>query len=296
MIAVVGSVNMDLVVNIPEIPKVGETMTGGVFSQNPGGKGANQAVAGAKMGSQVAFVGSVGDDSFGETLKAGLCQYGVDVSHLETVSNVASGIALIQVDSHGRNNISVAPGANFEVTKEQLDRAIPLFQQAKIAVFQLEIPLEMTIYGMKLAKEAGCTVLLNPAPAQDLSSAILEHCDILVPNEFELSRIAKMPTESVEQIQEASRALSAYGVDIVLTTMGSRGVCICQGDICKVVPANKVTAVDTTAAGDAFLGGFAHQYEEDYDLEKAVIMGQKVAAYAVTKHGAQQSMPWKEEL
>lgn len=296
MIVVMGSVNMDLVVNVAEIPKVGETVTGGVFSQNPGGKGANQAVAAAKLGSAVQFVGAVGDDGFGVELKDTLARNGVGVDSVETLPVTASGIALIQVDCHGRNNISVASGANFAITKEQIDRHRCVFEQATIAIFQLETPLDVTVYAMDVAKESGCTVILNPAPAMTLSPAMLRSCDILIPNEHELSGIANLPAQTESEIQVACDALRPFGVGTIITTMGAKGVYYSHSDRSGFIPANKVDAVDTTAAGDAFIGGFAHALEQGNSIADAITIGQKVAAYAVCRHGAQQSMPSLQDL
>lgn len=296
MIAIIGSVNMDLVVNLPEIPKPGETTKGGVFMQNPGGKGGNQAVAAAKVGSQVCFVGCVGDDGFGPQLRALLDESGVDTRCLQTVPGQTSGIALIEVDQEGRNSIAVASGANNAITTAQIDRCRDVIAQAAIAVFQLEIPMEVNLYAMQAAKAAGCVTLLNPAPAAQLPPEMIANADILTPNEFELGRITGMPSGTEAEIEAAARELQARGVKIVLVTMGSRGVLYLEGDTCRVIPANRVQAVDTTAAGDAFLGGFAHQYELTRDVEQAIHFGQRVAAYAVQHHGAQQSMPTAAQL
>lgn len=296
MITVIGSVNMDLVVNLPEIPKPGETTNGGVFMQNPGGKGANQAVAAAKMGSHVQFIGCVGDDGFGQELRRLMGENGVDTACLETVPGFASGIALIEVDHEGRNSIAVASGANFAITEAQIDRHLDTIEKTDVAVFQLEIPMDVNLYAIKAAKKAGCVTLLNPAPAAEMPPEMIDNADILTPNEFELGRITGMPSTTEAEIEAAARALQARGVKIVLVTLGSRGVLYLEGDTCRIIPANRVKAVDTTAAGDAFLGGFAHMYEKTRDVAQSIDFGQKVAAYAVQHPGAQQSMPTMAQL
>lgn len=296
MIAVVGSVNMDLVVKLEEIPKIGETVCGGVFMTNPGGKGANQAVAAAKLGSEVCFLGCVGDDDFGPALKKNLRMAGVDTSHVETLSGLASGVAFIQVDKDGRNNIAVASGANFGLDESIIERHARLFERAEIAVFQMEIPITANRYALKKAKEAGCTVIFNPSPVAPLTADIYENVDIMLPNEHELARITGLPCDTEENIRTAARALQARGVKTVIVTLGEKGALALDGENAALYPAFKVKAVDTTAAGDAFLGGFAHAYEKKRDLAAAIAFGQRVAAFCVQKEGAQKAMPTAAEL
>ena len=296
MISVIGSINMDLVVNLPEIPRVGETVTGGVFMTNPGGKGANQATAAAKLGSSVAFAGCVGDDGFGTELSETLRESGADTTYLERLCGCASGVALIQVDAKGRNNIAVAPGANFALTKEHIDKAFALFEASSLALFQMEIPYEVNRYAMQKAHEAGCTVILNPSPVQALDETVLANTDIIIPNEHELARITGMPCASAEDIRLAAESLQTRGVRTVIVTLGGDGVLLLSGEDNELLPAYRVKAVDTTAAGDAFLGGFAHYYEKTHDLRAAVDFGQRVAAFSVQRRGAQRSMPTLTEL
>lgn len=296
MISVIGSVNMDLVVNLPEIPKVGETVNGGVFMTNPGGKGANQAVAAAKLGSEVAFVGCVGEDDFAPALIKNLKESGVDTAHLEILKDCASGVALIQVDAEGRNNIAVASGANFAITNEMIDKNLDVFKASGLAVFQIEIPYDVDAYAIQKAHEAGCTVILNPSPVRELTPDVLENTDIMIPNEHELARITGMDCSSIGNVRLAARELQKRGVGTVIVTLGENGVLLLDGDKDELLPAYRVKAVDTTAAGDAFLGGFAHYYEKTHDLRESVNFGQRVAAFSVQKHGAQRSMPTLAEL
>ena len=296
MITVIGSVNMDLVVTLPEIPKIGETMLGGTFLQNPGGKGGNQAVAAAKVGSHVRFMGCVGDDGFGSELKSGMMNNGVDCSCLEIAKGVASGIALIQVDAQGRNNIAVASGANGFITQEQIDRHMDSIRESKVVVAQMEIPVSVVQYAMQQARACGCTTILNPSPATDLSEELIAATTIMTPNEHELARITGLDCSNVQNIEVAARALMERGVEIVIVTLGEKGVLFMENDICQIVPAHRVEAVDTTAAGDAFLGGFAHFYEMSGNVGESIDYGQRVAAFAVQHKGAQQSMPTDADL
>lgn len=297
MIAVIGSVNMDLVVNLPEIPKVGETVNGGVFMTNPGGKGANQAVAAARLGSEVHLIGCVGDDDFAPALKKNLLDSSVNIDSLETLKGCASGVALIQVDKQGRNNIAVASGANFAISKAMIDRHEGVLKKADIAVFQIEIPMDVDRYALQKAREAGCTVIFNPSPVTELSADVFENVDIMIPNEHELARITGMRADTSEHIEQAARLLQKRGVDTVIVTLGEQGAMILEGEKEAVLrPAFKVKAVDTTAAGDAFLGGFAHCYEKTRKVVESVDFGQRVAAYSVQRAGAQQSMPTLQEL
>lgn len=296
MITVVGSINMDLVVRAPRIPAVGETITGTDFRENPGGKGANQAVAAARLGSRVAFVGCLGLDSFGDRLQAGLERDGIDVSHVRRTAMQSSGLALIQVDDAGRNNIVVVPGANHALSCRDIDRAAGCFAQSKIAMLQLEIPLDVAEYALARAKAAGCTTILNPAPAQPLSESMLRHADILAPNEGELAILTGMPCDTLQARQAAAAALSAASGALVVVTLGGDGVLCVQGERAVHYPANPVRAVDTTAAGDSFLGALAHRLEQGASMEDAVAFGQRAAAYTVQHQGAQPALPTRADL
>ena len=296
MITVVGSINMDLVVRAPRIPAVGETITGTDFRENPGGKGANQAVAAARLGSRVAFVGCLGLDSFGDRLQAGLERDGIDVSHVRRTAMQSSGLALIQVDDAGHNNIVVVPGANHALSCRDIDRAAGCFAQSKIAMLQLEIPLDVAEYALARAKAAGCTTILNPAPAQPLSESMLRHADILAPNEGELAILTGMPCDTLQARQAAAAALSAASGALVVVTLGGDGVLCVQGERAVHYPANPVRAVDTTAAGDSFLGALAHRLEQGASMEDAVAFGQRAAAYTVQHQGAQPALPTRADL
>ena len=294
-ILVVGSMNMDLVVKTDEIPKVGETLLGHELLQIPGGKGANQGVAIAKLGNDITFLGKVGKDSFGDELLASMKNSGVNIEHIER-EDTSTGIAVINVDKYGRNNIVVIPGANAMVDKEYLGRHLVTFEESEIVVFQLEIPLETVKEGLKIAKETGKITILNPAPAMELDDEIISNIDILIPNEHELERMTNVEVIDDESILKASKLLLNKGIKQVIVTLGSKGVLFIDNKKNEFFKAYNVNVVDTTAAGDSFIGGFLTSYVEDKDIEKAINMGQKTAALAIQKVGAQSSLPNREEV
>lgn len=294
-ILVVGSMNMDLVVSTDEIPRVGETIIGNSLSQIPGGKGANQAVAMAKLDSDVTFLGKVGRDSFGSSLLKSMNEAGVNTVGVEEISE-STGIAVINVDKDGNNNIVVIPGANWKVDNDYLHRHKEYFDKADIVVFQLEIPLETVKEGLKIAKNLGKTTILNPAPAKDLDDEIISYIDILVPNEHELERMAGVEVSDEKSMLEASNILLNKGVKKIIVTLGSKGVLYIDEEKHQFIKAYKVNVVDTTAAGDSFIGGFTSYFVNDGEIIKAIEMGQKTAALSIQKFGAQSSLPTKKEV
>jgi ribokinase len=295
MVTVVGSMNMDLVVNTDEIPKIGETVLGKELLQIPGGKGANQGVAIAKLNNNIIFLGKVGKDGFGDELLKSMKDAGVNTEHIER-TKTSTGIAVINVDKEGNNNIVVIPGANGEVDKEYLNRHISAFEKADVVVFQLEIPLETVKEGLRISKELGKTTILNPAPAMDLDDEIIENIDILIPNEHELERLSKIKVGDEESMIEAANILLNKGIKEIIVTLGSKGALHIDNNGYKFFPAYKVRAIDTTAAGDSFIGGFVSSYIEHKDMEKAIDRGQRTAALAIQKIGAQSSLPTMEEV
>ncbi|WFA10405.1 ribokinase [Tissierella sp. Yu-01] len=294
-VIVVGSMNMDLVIKTDEIPKVGETLLGHELLQIPGGKGANQGVAIAKLGNDITFLGKVGRDSFGDELLASMKNAGVDIGHIER-EDTSTGIAVINVDKYGRNNIVVIPGANAMVDKEYLGRHLVTFEEADIVVFQLEIPLETVKEGLRIAKESEKITILNPAPAMELDDEIISNIDILIPNEHELERMTNVEVIDDESILKASRLLLNKGIKQIIVTLGSKGVLYIDKNGNEFFKAYNVNVVDTTAAGDSFIGGFLTSFIEDRDIKKAINMGQKTAALAIQKVGAQSSLPNREEV
>ncbi|PVX33602.1 ribokinase [Janthinobacterium sp. 78] len=302
MIVVIGSINMDLVLRVPRMPLPGETLTGGAFRTIPGGKGANQAVACARLsgkvaagGQQVAMVGCVGDDAFGATLRAALVGDGIIDSHITTLPGVASGIASILVDDNGQNSIVIAGGANDLLSPAHIDAAKELIDQADIVVLQLETPMATVVHAIKLARSLGKTVVLNPAPAASLPEGVLELVDYLIPNEIEAAMLAGVSPDGAD-VQALAAALQKLGSDNVIITLGSKGVhaALYGGDF--TFPAEVVQAVDTTAAGDTFIGGFVAGLASGMDEAEAIQQGQRAAAWSVTKPGAQTSIPHLHEL
>lgn len=294
-ILVVGSMNMDLVVKVDEIPKIGETLTGSEFLQIPGGKGANQGVAMAKLNSDVSFLGKLGKDSFGESLVRSMESSGVNMDNVDYTQD-STGIAVINVDKSGNNNIVVIPGANGTVDKEYLQKNEKAFEEADIVVFQLEIPLETVKEGLRISKKFGKTTILNPAPAGELDDEIIENIDILIPNEHELERISKVKISDKDSILKAGNLLIEKGIKKIIVTLGSEGVLYLDPENHEFFKPYKVNVVDTTAAGDSFIGGFVSYYIETKDIKKSIDMGQRTAALTIQKFGAQSSLPTREEV
>ena len=295
-IAVVGSLNMDLVTRAKTIPIPGETVIGGDLEMIPGGKGANQAVAAARLGASVSMIGHVGTDVFAERLKGNLVNDGVDVGFVTAVSG-SSGVALIVVDENGQNSIVVAPGANAALTPADVDAAAQAIQSANVLLLQLETPLDAVQRAAQIAHDAGVTVILNPAPAQPLPTDLLTLVNILIPNESETATLTGMPTNNQAEIKAAAAHLRTLGVETIILTLGSQGSMLMRKDETILVPAFQVThVVDTTAAGDAFVGGFATAVAEGKTLHEAILTGNVTGALAVTKLGAQPSLPTRTEV
>ncbi|MFA6068261.1 MAG: ribokinase [Janthinobacterium sp.] len=302
MIVVIGSINMDLVLRVPRMPLPGETLTGGAFRTIPGGKGANQAVACARLsgkvaagGQQVAMVGCVGDDAFGATLRAALVGDGIIDSHITTLPGIASGIASILVDDNGQNSIVIAGGANDLLSPAHIDAAQELIEQADIVVLQLETPMATVVHAIKLARSLGKTVVLNPAPAASLPQGVLELVDYLIPNEIEAAMLAGVSPDGADA-KALAAALQKLGSDNVIITLGAKGVHAALYGGEYDFAAEVVQAVDTTAAGDTFIGGFVAGLASGMDEAEAIQQGQRAAAWSVTKPGAQTSIPHLHEL
>lgn len=293
-IVVLGSINMDLVTRCDRAPKGGETLLGEDFSQIPGGKGANQAVTIGKLKKNVTMLGKVGNDSFGKDLLTSMKGNGVNIEYVK-YGNKTTGIAKIIVEKNGQNRILVISGANSEVDKKYVDEHLDIIKNSDILVVQLEIPLETVAYALQKAKEFGKTTLLNPAPAMELNEDIIKYSDYLIPNESELELITKMPINTDEQIILAGKSLIKKGVKTVIVTLGKRGCLLLTNDIVKFYNAYSVEAVDTTAAGDSFIGGLVTLLENG-NIDNSIEFATKVSALAVTKRGAQTSLPTLEEV
>ena len=297
-ILVIGSLNMDMVVNVEQMPLRGETIMGKSLAYVPGGKGANQACAAGKLGKNVTMLGCIGDDGNGQALRKSLATAGVDVSYLVVCPGVPTGLAVITVDNGGGNSIIVITGANSQCSPEVIRAHEKLIADSDIVVLQLEIPLEAVAEAVRLAKAHGKTVVLNPAPAPDsLPDELLRSVDYLTPNETELARLSGMPTDTAEQTEQAARSLiEQKGIGAVLATVGSAGALLVTAETAQLVPTIKVQAVDTTAAGDTFHGGFVTALSEGRPVLEAIRMGNMAASISVTRKGAQTSIPTREEV
>jgi ribokinase len=295
-ISVVGSLNMDLIARTSRFPQPGETIIGDEFHTAPGGKGANQAVAAARLGAQVSMVGRVGRDAFAESLLDNLAAAGVDYTFVVHDPQAATGVALIAVDDAGQNSIIVASGANVRLSPADVDGAEAAIAGADALLLQLESPLETVTRAAEVARAHGVPVILNPAPARSLPGALLALVDVLIPNESETALLTGLPVGDPAEAEAAAAALRTLGVGTVILTLGERGALLAREDGAEYFPAFEVTPVDTTAAGDAFVGGFAVALAEGRSLAEAVQWGNGAGALATTKLGAQPSLPTRQDL
>jgi ribokinase len=294
-IVVFGSLNMDLVVRVPRVPGAGETLQAHSFMNNPGGKGANQAVACARQDAKVAMVGRVGDDAFGLSLKASLAADGVEVGHVATAVG-STGVALIMVDDSAQNRIALIPGANGLVGADDTKRLEDDLATARLLLLQLEVPMQAVVDAAGLAHARGCTVVMNPAPAEPLPDALWKLVDILVLNETEAAMLCGIAVHDAAGAARAADALHRLGPAHVILTMGSEGVMACDGGGCRHFNALKVKAVDTTAAGDTFIGALCAALARGEAIDKGITLGIQAAALCVMRAGAQASIPRREEL
>lgn len=298
-LVVIGSANRDLVVRTERIPRPGETVLGGAFVMVPGGKGANQAVAAARLGARVQFVGRVGQDAFGDALLAGMTAAGIETQHALRDAEQPTGVALIGVDTEGQNAIIVAPGANHCVSVEDIDAARESIAAAEAVVIQLEIPQETVAHAVAVARSVGTRVLLNPAPVRHtnpLPDALLCQVDVLTPNEHEAASLLGRESAEGQDWEEVAVSLRAKGVNTVVITLGAEGCLLASAEGMQSVPALPVTPVDTTAAGDCFTGALAVALAEGQSLEAAAVFATRAAALSVTRLGAQPSLPTRAEV
>jgi ribokinase len=295
-IVVVGSSNTDMVVKCAQLPRPGQTVTGGTFVMVPGGKGANQAVAAARLGTQVVFVARVGNDSFGQAAVTGYQAEGIDTTYIVRDPEAHTGVALILVDQAGENLIAVASGANHRLSPHDVRRAEPAFRQARVVLLQLEIPLPAVEAAVELAHQYHIPVILNPAPAVPLPDSLLQRVDYLTPNETEAEGLTGLPCSDLDSAERAARVLLARGVRHVIITLGAKGSLVVNTEGARLVPAYRVSAVDTTAAGDAFSGALAAGLARGASLAEAVEFATKAAAISVTRVGAQPSLPTLAEV
>ena len=295
-IIVVGSSNTDMVVRTGRFPKPGETIIGKEFFMNQGGKGANQAVAAARLGGNVVFVASVGDDVFGKAALQSLWDEGIDVSYVLMNKNKPSGVALITVDEQGENNIVVAPGANATLLPKEINHVPSLIEEGTFVLMQLEIPIETVEYIAQQAIRQGAKIILNPAPAQTLSQKILNKIYLMTPNEEEARYLTGIDVQDVDTAQQAAQKLIQKGVQNVIITMGAKGaLALFEGEYIYV-EAQKIVPRDTTAAGDVFNGALVVALNEGQPIGEALVFASQAAAVSVTRLGAQSSAPYRNEL
>jgi ribokinase len=292
-ILVIGSLNADLVVQTPRFPQPGETISGDDLKIFPGGKGANQAVAAARLGASVSMLGRVGRDNFGDVLLENLKCNKVD-SQFVRRDEASTGTAIIVVDSNGQNSIVLSAGANGKVCDEDVRTAS--FQDFDLLLLQLEIPIEIVLSATRHARASGLRVLLNPAPGRTLPDELIALPDFLLPNETELSLLTNQPVNDVSSAERAAHTLLSRGAQTIIVTLGANGALLVTKANTKHIPTFNVKVMDTTAAGDAFIGGFAYALLKGKSLEESVRYGCACGALAATRFGAQPSLPTKEEV
>ena len=290
-ILVIGSSNTDMTIKAPRIPLPGETILGGKFKMGPGGKGANQAVAAARLGGNVGFICKVGNDLFGENAIKGYEAEGIDTRYI-LKSSKPSGVALIMVDDKGENCISVAPGANSDINVEDIRSMKKVIEEADYVILQLEIPVDAVCEAAKIASEAGAYVILNPAPACKLPDEIFRYISLATPNQTEIAIL----TGIKGNIEEAFKKLNAMGVNDIILTLGSEGSALWDGEKAEIIPARKVKAIDATAAGDTFCGALCVALSEGKNKREAVEFATKASALTVQRMGAQESIPYRKDI
>lgn len=295
-LVVLGSVNADHVLQVPSFPRPGETLHGRNYQVIPGGKGANQAVAAARLNADIGFIACVGDDSFGINIRENFKMDGIDIGGVKMQPNCPTGIAMIQVSDSGENSICLSAEANAKLTAEVIDVDLERIRQAEYLLMQLETPMCGIEKAARVAKEANTTVILNPAPARELSDELLACIDIITPNETEAEVLTGVTVTDDESAQKAANILHAKGIQTVMITLGAKGVWLSQGELGKVIAGFRVEATDTTAAGDTFNGAFVTGLLEALPLESAIKFAHAAAAISVTRFGAQTSIPTREEV
>ena len=296
MIVVIGSSNTDMVIKCAHLPAPGETILGGNFFMNAGGKGANQAVAAARLNGDVTFIAKVGNDVFGKQSIELFNKENINTEYIFIDETNASGIALITVDDKGENCIAVAQGANGNLSVDDIKKAEQSLHDAAIILVQLEIPITTIEYVATFAKQHNKKLILNPAPACVLSDELLSKISIITPNEKEASMLTNVEVNDITSAQQAAKILFDKGIGAVIITLGEEGVLLYQRNIFSIIPSNKVTAIDTTAAGDVFNGALAVALSEQKNIEDAIAFANNAASISVTRLGAQASAPYRSEL
>lgn len=296
-ICVVGAANMDLISYVPRLPREGETLHGSRFQMGFGGKGANQAVMAAKLGGRVSMIAKVGHDAFGAGMRENFTSFGIDVTHVSVTDAAFSGVAPITVDSAGRNAIVIVTGANDLLTSAEVRAARATIARAAVLVCQLEIPVEISLAALAEARAVGVRTIVNPAPARaDLPDDVYRLADVLCPNEGETEVLTGQPVATVQEVESAAATLLHRGCGAVTVTMGARGCLVVTATGATHLPVDPVTAVDTTGAGDAFVGSLAYLLGLGVDLVGAARRANRIAAQSVTRRGTQASFPLAAEL
>lgn len=295
-ILVVGSANTDMVIRVEEFPAPGETLLGQNFLLNAGGKGANQAVAAARLGGKVAMIARLGNDLFGKQTIENFKKEGLNVEGVVLDNKLPSGVAQIVVDKSGENTIVVAGGSNLALNTRQINKYYSLIQEAEVILLQLEIPIETVLYVAKKAKGLGKKVILNPAPASKLSDKLYASIYAITPNETETKFLTGINITGEKSAQHAADFFHDKGVKVVIITLGAAGAFLSTADYSGTIATSEVEAVDTTAAGDTFNGALAAALSNEMSWEEAVAFANKAAALSVTKHGAQASVPFLQDL
>ncbi|WMJ79085.1 ribokinase [Clostridium sp. MB40-C1] len=299
-ICVLGSINMDVVLKVKRMPKVGETIFATDIKNIPGGKGANQAVACSRLGANVYMISKSGKDGNGEILVKELVKDNINVDFVFMEEKLLTGTAIITVDREANNSIIVASGANMSIEKSEINKAKEAIEKSDIIISQFETPVEATIEAFKIAKENNKTTILNPAPAKEIDKGLLKYTDIIIPNETEAFEITGVEVKNLEDAEKASKVLFEEGVKCVIITLGSKGAAVITKEDSEIVPAFKVEALDTTAAGDSFIGAFASKLNVENlsfdNIKSSVKFGNKVSSIAVQREGAQPSIPYLREI
>ncbi|MEJ1238617.1 ribokinase [Chryseolinea sp. T2] len=295
-IIVVGSSNTDMVIKTESFPKPGETLMGGEFFLFPGGKGANQAVAAARLEGQVTLIAKIGKDLFGEKARAQFSNEGIVTDYIHVDEKHPSGVALITVDGKGENTIVVAAGSNGTLSPADVKKGAALFSTDTLVLMQLEIPLETVTYTAELAKSRGATVILNPAPARTLPGDLLSNVSIITPNRTEAETLSGIRVHDTPSATEAAKWFQKKGIATVIITLGKQGAFVSDNNGSRMIDAPEVQAVDSTAAGDIFNGALAVALSEGSTIDDAVRLANRAAALSVTRMGAQSSAPYKHEL
>ncbi len=295
-IVVIGCLHTDFTVKVKTIPRIGESVLGKSFKRSPGGKGANQAIAAARLGANVTLIGRVGADVFGKELIKNLRENGIDTKYIIEDSETYTGLALIMVDEDGDNILAVASGADMRIRKEDIDRAEEIIKLSDILLIQLETPLQIVEYAINIAFNEGVKVLLNPAPAQKLSKDLLKKVYVLIPNEKEAELLSNVKIKDLNSSKISAKKLLENGTENIVITLGKNGSIIATKEETVHITGLNVNAIDTTGAGDAFCGALAVALSSGKELKEAVIYANYAGALATTKIGAQEALPTKEEL